>query len=250
MVGENKAKTPSQLPKVPETLLKKRKQNAEARATRARALILNKKKQQETRRDIFKRAEKYVREYKKKEQDLVRLRRIARKSKNFYVPAQPKLAFVIRTRGINGVHPKVRKTLKLFRLRQINNAVFVKLNKATMNMLRICEPYITYGYPNLKSVRELVYKRGFGKVNKQRKALSDNAIIEQALGKHGVICVEDVIHEITTVGPHFKQVSNFLWPFKLNNPNGGWRKKANHFAEGGDFGNREEYINNLLRRMV
>jgi hypothetical protein len=34
----------------------------------------------------------------------------------------------------------------------------------------------------LKSVRELVYKRGFGKVNKQRKALNDNAIIEQALG--------------------------------------------------------------------
>ena len=37
-------------------------------------------------------------------------------------------------------------------------------------------------YPNLKSVRELVYKRGFGKVNKQRKALNDNAIIEKALG--------------------------------------------------------------------
>jgi large subunit ribosomal protein L7e len=39
-------------------------------------------------------------------------------------------------------------------------------------------------------------------------------------GKHGVICVEDVIHELFTVGPNFKQVSNFLWPFKLNNPNG------------------------------
>ena len=87
------------MPKVPETLLKKRKQNAEARATRARALILNKKKQQTTRAEIFKRAEKYVREYKTKEQDLVRLRRIARKNKNFYVPAQPKLAFVVRTRG-------------------------------------------------------------------------------------------------------------------------------------------------------
>ena len=50
-------------------------------------------------------------------------------------------------------------------------------------MLRIAEPYITYGYPNLKSVRELIYKRGFGKVNKARKALNDNAIIEKALGK-------------------------------------------------------------------
>jgi large subunit ribosomal protein L7e len=77
----------------------------------------------------------------------------------------------------------VRKVLKLFRLRQINNGVFVKLNKATINMLRIAEPYVTWGYPNLKSIRDLVYKRGFGKVNKQRLPLTDNAIIEQSLGK-------------------------------------------------------------------
>jgi len=36
------------------------------------------------------------------------------------------------------VAPKVRKVLQLFRLRQINNGVFMKLNKATINMLRIC----------------------------------------------------------------------------------------------------------------
>jgi len=80
-------------------LLKKRKQNAELRATRAKAQILNKKKQQAKRTEIFKRAEKYVREYKKQEQDSVRLRRLARKTKNFYVPAMPKLALVIRIRG-------------------------------------------------------------------------------------------------------------------------------------------------------
>lgn len=170
------------MPKVPETLLKKRKQNAEARAARAKAVILQKKKQKETRTEILKRAEKYVREYKRKERDLIRLKRIARSTKNFYVPAMPKLAFVIRIRGINGVHPKVRKVLKLLRIRQINNGVFVKLNKATINMLRIAEPYIAWGYPNLKSVRELVYKRGFGKINKQRKALTDNSIIEKSLG--------------------------------------------------------------------
>jgi large subunit ribosomal protein L7e len=62
-------------------------------------LILQKKKQQQTRQEIFKRAEKYVREYKQKERDGVRLRRLARKSRNFYVPAQPSLAFVVRTRG-------------------------------------------------------------------------------------------------------------------------------------------------------
>jgi large subunit ribosomal protein L7e len=79
--------------------LKKRKQNAEARAARARALVLNKKKQQQTKQEIFKRAERYVREYKRREQDAVRLRRVARRTKNFFVPAQPTLAFVVRIRG-------------------------------------------------------------------------------------------------------------------------------------------------------
>ena len=87
------------VPKVPETLLKKRKLNAELRAKRARANILQKKKQQGKRHQIFKRAEKYVREYKKQEQDQVRLKRIARHAGNFYVPAEPSLAFVVRIRG-------------------------------------------------------------------------------------------------------------------------------------------------------
>lgn len=152
--------------------------------------------------------------------------------------------------SINQVAPKVRKVLQLFRLKQINNGVFVKLNKATINMLRICEPYITWGYPNLKSVRELIYKRGFAKIKGQRIPITSNKIIEEKLGQSGIICTEDLVHEIFTVGNKFKYASNFLWPFKLNTPTGGWRKKTNHYVEGGDFGNREDKVNELLRRMV
>ncbi|VDO97199.1 unnamed protein product [Soboliphyme baturini] len=180
----------------------------------------------------------------------MRLMKLARRGGSYYVPDAPRLAFVIRIRGINGVHPRVRKILQLFRLRQINNGVFMKINKATVNMLRIVEPYIAWGYPNMKTVRELIYKRGFVKVNGQRVPISDNRVIEKQLGKHDIICIEDLIHEIFTVGSNFKYASNFLWPFKLNNPRGGWRKKANHFVEGGDFGNRETKINDLLRRMI
>jgi 60S ribosomal protein uL30 len=202
------------------------------------------------RKIIFKRAERYVKEYRKTAKMEIDLAREARKAGNFYVPAESKLAFVIRIRGINGLHPKPRKVLQLFRLRQINNGVFVKLNKATMEMLRIADPYITWGYPNLKSVRELIYKRGYGKVDGRRIPLTDNSIIENRLSKCGIICMEDLIHEIVTVGPHFKQAANFLWPFKLNSPNGGWRKKLNHYNDGGDFGLREGKINPLLRRMT
>lgn len=54
-------------------------------------------------------------------------------------------SFLFLSLSINGISPKPRKILQLFRLLQINNAVFVRLNKATINMLRICEPYIAYG---------------------------------------------------------------------------------------------------------
>merc|ERR1712029_293717 len=179
---------------VPETLLKKRKQNAEFRAKRAKAALLMKKQNREKRKVMFKRAEKYVKEYRVMERDQIRLARQAKKHGNFYVPPQPKLAFVIRIRGINCIHPRPRKVLQLFRLRQINNGVFLRLNKATIHMLRIAEPYITWGTPNLKTVKELVYKRGFGKVEGRRTPLTDNSVIEKALGKFNIICVEDLIH--------------------------------------------------------
>ena len=145
--------------------------------------------------------------------------------------------------------PKVRKVLQLLRLRQIFNGTFVKLNKASINMLRIVEPYISWGYPNLKSVNELIYKCGYGKINKKRIALTDNALIAQSLGKYGIICMEDLIHEIYTVGKCFKEANNFLWPFKLSSPRGGMNKKTAHFVQGGDAGNREDQIKRLIRRM-
>merc|ERR1712173_279220 len=120
-------------------------------------------------------------EYRTKELDELRLKRDAKKGGDFYVPAEPKLAFVMRIRGINQVAPKVKKVLQLLRLRQINNGVFIKLNKATINMLRICEPYITWGVPNSKSVRELIYKRGFLKVDGNRTAITSNDLVEGSL---------------------------------------------------------------------
>jgi len=238
------------LPAVPETILKRRKRQAAARAERAKATVAAKKAAHAKRKEVFQRAEKYVKQYREKERDEIRLKREAKKNNGYYVPAEPKLAFVMRIRGINQVAPKVKKVLQLFRLRQINNGVFIKLNKATINMLRICEPYIAWGTPNLKSVRELIYKRGFVKIDGKRTPITSNDLIEQQLGRHGIICVEDLVHEIMTVGPNFRYASNFLWPFKLNTPTGGWRKKTNHFVEGGDFGNREDKINPLLRKMV
>jgi len=239
-----------QLPRVPESLLKRRKQVAASKSKAIKAAAANKKKQAKKKRVVFKRAEKYVKEYRAKEQDAVRLARLAKRSGNFHVPAEPKLAFVIRIRGINGMHPRPRKVLQLFRLRQINNGIFLKLNKATLMMLKIVEPYVAWGVPSQKTIRELIYKRGYGKVEHRRVPLTDNTIIENELGSKDIICMEDLIHEITTIGPNFKYASNFLWPFKLSSPLGGWRRKYNHYNDGGDFGFRDTKIDALIKQMI
>ncbi|KAG5395805.1 hypothetical protein IGI04_017619 [Brassica rapa subsp. trilocularis] len=248
---------------VPESVLKKIKREEEWALAKKQEAAAAKKKSVENRKLIFKRAEQYAKEYAEKDNELIRLKREAKLKGGFYVDPEAKLLFIIRIRGyvvdlllqkyvpkrINAIDPKTKKILQLLRLRQIFNGVFLKVNKATINMLRRVEPYVTYGYPNLKSVKELIYKRGFGKLNHQRIALTDNSIVNEALGKHNIICVEDLIHEIMTVGPHFKEANNFLWPFQLKAPLGGLKKKRNHYVEGGDAGNRENFINELVRRM-
>jgi large subunit ribosomal protein L7e len=235
---------------VPESLLKKRQRNEKLRTEVLAARTAAKEANQKKREEIFKRAERYVQEYRQAERGLIEARRAAKAKGNFYREPEAKLALVIRIRGIMGVSPKVKKILRLLRLRQLHNAVFLRLNKATLKMLQLVSPYIAWGYPNLKTVREMIYKRGHIKVNKQRIPITDNAVIEGVLGSSDILCVEDLVHEIYTVGPNFKAANNALWPFKFSSPLGGFSKKLLHYNEGGEAGCREDKINALVKQML
>merc|ERR1719478_2023675 len=235
---------------VPESVLKKRKTQEKIAADKAAAAADAKAARKDKRVTAYKSAEKYVKEYRAIAKQRVRMHRQAKAAGNHFVDAEAKLAFVVRIRGLNDMHPKTKKILQIMRLRQMNMGVFMKVSKAATEMLKRVEPYLSYGYPNLKSVRELIYKRGFGKINKQRLPLNDNSVIEKALGKFGIVCMEDLVHEIYTVGPNFKEANNFLWPFKLRPAKGGQAKKRKGFCEGGQAGNREDKINNLIQKML
>ncbi len=63
----------------------------------------------------------------KQEKDLIRLKREAKAKGGFYVEPEAKVAFVVRIRGINDMHPKTRKILQLLRLRQIHNGIFIRV---------------------------------------------------------------------------------------------------------------------------
>jgi len=78
---------------------------------------------------------------------------------------------------VNKLDPRSVRILRLLRLRQIHNGAFVRINKATVNLLRRVEPYITFGYPSVETIRKLVLKRGYGKINHQRIPLTNNRLV-------------------------------------------------------------------------
>jgi len=235
--------------RVPEALAKKRTRYAKLAAKRTEQRATAKKEGILKRREQIQKARKYDHEYKKAARSIISQKKAAKKQGNFYVEHQPKVALVIRIRGINQISPKPKKVLQLLRLRQIGNAVFIKLNKASIEMLRMADPFIAWGYPTISTVQKLIYKRGAGKINGQRIKLQSNSVVENGLGHLGLNCIEDLCHEIYTVGDNFRETNNWLYPIKLSAPRGGWKKITNHFIEGGDFGNREQYINALAKKM-
>jgi len=236
--------------KVPESHLKKRARNAKIHEARQK---WNQKRQEQAKAkaaDYAKRSEAHHKAYAAEQKHIVDQKRQARASGSYYVPAESKVILMIRIRGINHLAPQVRKILQLFRLRQIHNATLIRVNRATLNMIKKIEPFVTFGYPSRTTLSHLIYKRGYGKINKQRIPLTNNEIIEKELGKYNIVCIEDLINEVYNVGPHFKQANNFLWSFKLSSPKGGYNNKRHPFQHGGDWGNREEEINQLVKRML
>ncbi|KAF7732345.1 60S ribosomal protein L7 [Apophysomyces ossiformis] len=234
---------------VPEVLLKKRKINERNAIENARKRAEMRKAKKKSLKTAFKRADEFVHKHRKIQAEEVRIRRQSRKPLN--VPEQPKLLFVLRKSGDKDLHPTVKRTLKKLRLAKVHQGVFVKLDEKAAEQLKLIEPYVTYGEPTLKSVQDLVIKRGYAKVKGKRMPISDNMMVEEALGKYNVICVEDIIHEIVSVGEHFEAVNQFLWPFRLNDPVKGWRmKKMEKYQEPGKEAKpMEDDINKMIETM-
>ncbi|XP_071893601.1 ribosomal protein uL30-like isoform X1 [Anas platyrhynchos] len=241
--------TKRRIPLVPENLLKKRKAYQAIKATQAKQALLDKRKYQKGKQIQFKRLEIFLRDSWRKHRDEVRLRRMEQKPGQVALPKEHKLAFVVRIAEIRGVSVKVRRVIELLRLRKIFSGTFVKLSPLTLKMLRIVEPYVAWGYPNLKSVRELILKRGQAIVNKKKVPLTDNMLIEEHLGNFGIICLEDLIHEIYSAGRYFRNVTEFLWPFHLSVARHAARNKVGFLKEIGKPGCRGEGINQLIRQL-
>lgn len=241
---------------VPELKEKKVKAIEQITAEKKKAMAARKAEWQKQQKALIERTLAYEKEYTERESTLKKLHADAEKQGGFYREPDAKVVFCVRLHGINKMAPKPRKILQLMRLRQINNGVFIKLNKSSLELLKVVAPFVTFGTLTRDAIRQLLYRRGCCKIGKRgawsRKRIQGNDVISDHLGKYGIHGIEDIVHEIYTCGPHFKEVTNFLWPFKLSAPRGGWIAKRRGFTDPrkGDWGDREGHMTALVKRMV
>uniref|UniRef100_A0A8C5XK85 Ribosomal protein L7-like 1 n=1 Tax=Microcebus murinus TaxID=30608 RepID=A0A8C5XK85_MICMU len=237
------------IPLVPENLLKKRKAYQALKATQAKQALLAKKQQRKGKGPRFKQLESFLHDSWQQQRNRVRLRRLEVKPHALKLPDKHSLAFVVRIQRINGVSSLVQKTIVRLCLKKIFSGVFVRITPQSLKLLHMVEPYVTWGFPNLKSVRELILKRGQAKVKNKTIPLTDNTVIEEHLGKFGVICLEDLIHEIAFPGKHFQEISWFLRPFQLSVAHHATKNKVCFLKEMGPPGYRGERINQLIGQL-
>jgi len=239
------------MPKRPYNVAKKQQREDKLKKKNQEQRLQDKKDRQKRKVELRKKMHAYKRKWNSEEARLRMLRIQAKQSDSYFVEPEPKVALVVRIRGINRLSPKVRKILRLLRLRQIHNAVLIKINKATLGMLKFVEPWIAYGYPSLDTVKKLVGKRGYLKVDRQRIPLVNNEQVAEQFGHLGLTGVACLIDQLYTCGDNFTAVSSGLWPFKLSSPRGGYRgKKRIHFVEGGTYGDHEKLIDKFVQKML
>ncbi len=137
---------------------------------------------------------------------------------------------VIRLRGTVNLAPKARKTLDLLGLKRINNLSLQMENEQSRKMIKSVEDFVTYGKINEVTLKELVEKRARaikGKID------SKKVLAELKAGK-----------TVKEAG-----VRNL---FTMSSPQGGFERKGIKvpYKLGGALGNRNEEINELIKRML
>lgn len=162
------------------------------------------------------------------------------------------VVFAVQIKGKQPLPRKMIDLMKELRLGEANVGVFLRYDAATRRKLHLVEPFILYGILSKRAISDLVHRRGFGTVGGDRVPLKDNVVVERALGDEtGIICVEDLVYEISNAGDNFESAAQFLWPFHLQAPKSRFQKKVlNDCDTRKDYGDKGEEMEDLLRTML
>jgi 60S ribosomal protein uL30 len=167
-----------------------------------------------------------------------------------------KMVFVIRIRDSVATPMEVKKVLSHhLGLKKKHEGVFLRYNEETRAWLHCVEPWVVYGPLQASMIQDLIVRRGHARIQStgERVPLSDNTIIEQELGtEHNVLCVEDLVHELSAVGSAFDVIAqSFLWPFQLADAKTELERRTLRKKDTKqEYGDRGEAIQDYLQQVL
>ena len=137
----------------------------------------------------------------------------------------------VMIRGSVSTRGEVRDTLKMLRLTRVNHCSLLQENESVKGMLRKAQSHVTWGRIDPRTLEMLVSRRG--RLPGDRRIPGEKA--------------KEIARKLEA-GRGFEELG--IKPiFRLSPPSGGLRSVRLAYP-GGDLGNREEAINELIRRMV
>lgn len=248
---------PEKLDRVPEHLLKKRKEY-QGMKRKDKEIARQRKKLKATPTLQFKRAEHFLRASKLSSRDSIRVDRNLRKlitktdTKKMVPVENVKLIAVVRIRTADGIGKLAVAAMRKLKVLKMYECSLVRYDDKSHRLLKACEPYVTWGAPDVRTIRELITKRGHALKKDKKVVLNSNAAVEEAFGDIDMLAIEDLISELVTIGPNFEKVQKFLASFQLASAAGTMKKEeqVKSYAKGGLNGDRGEKINELIRKMT
>ena len=162
------------------------------------------------------------------------------------------MVFAIRIREDTAILPKLVQSILLqLGLKNPNTGIFLKYDAVTRRKLHLVEPWVVYGKPSEGIVKDLIERKSFANIKGEKVPLSDNTIIERELGQeHGIICMEDLVYELTNIGESFGVVTQFLWPFPLTAARSKFEKEKLSKKQGKDYGDKGDEIDEYIKQML
>ncbi|MCX6656613.1 MAG: 50S ribosomal protein L30 [Candidatus Bathyarchaeota archaeon] len=153
-----------------------------------------------------------------------------------------KTFFVVRIRGGVDAQKTVEATLTMLRMEKNNYATILKDSPSYTGMLRKAKDYITWGEPDIETIKLLIVKRG--------KLVGNEKITDEALKGLGYDSLDKLANALVAGDVEFSQLNGIKPFFRMHPPKKGFKRTVKRpYNDHGELGYRGEAINELIKRM-
>ncbi len=153
-----------------------------------------------------------------------------------------KSLLVIRIRGTINVSQREKDTMRFLRVDRNNYASLIDDRADYKGMLQKAKDWITWGEPDVETVKEMLMKRG--------RATGDVKLTEESVKELGYEGFDDLAQKLVNCEVSINEIEGLKPFFRMHPPKKGFKKSVKRpYRSKGELGYRGEAINELARRM-